>query len=60
MDVGRITIVLGTLLILFGVSYSTGMFKNYLGKLPGDFVFGNERVNIYIPISYLHYSQYLN
>lgn len=44
-DMGRLLIVLGILLILFG------LFVSIIGKLPGDIVIKKENFTFYFPIA---------
>ena len=50
IEVGRFLVIAGTVIVAVGVLFLLAD-KVPLGRLPGDFRFGNERVRIYIPIA---------
>ncbi|RUM45705.1 MAG: DUF2905 domain-containing protein [Hydrogenimonas sp.] len=44
-DIGRLLIILGVILILFG------LFVSIVGKLPGDIVIKRENFTFYFPVA---------
>ncbi|MBD3346364.1 MAG: DUF2905 family protein [Chitinivibrionales bacterium] len=50
METGRFLIIAGAVIIVIGLLFLAAD-KIPLGRLPGDFKFGNERVKIYIPLA---------
>ncbi len=46
MDIGKLLIISGGILVLIGIAYSLG-----LGKLPGDIVVKRENFSFYFPIA---------
>ena len=48
--IGRILIFLGILLVIFGFIFTFWGNIPFLGRLPGDFSFGNEKFRFYFPI----------
>ena len=48
--IGRILMVLGLLLVGIGALLTFGPRIPWLGRLPGDFVFGGAHWRIYLPL----------
>lgn len=48
---GRLLIVLGTILILIGVAVSLAPKIPWLGQLPGDIFIKGERFSFYFPLA---------
>ena len=48
--IGRILIFLGILLVVFGLIFTFWGNIPFLGRLPGDFSFGNDRFRFYFPL----------
>lgn len=52
MDVGRLLIVCGLVLLVAGVLWPLlGRFSMTLGRLPGDIVIERENLTIYLPLA---------
>ncbi len=49
MDIGRVLIVLGALLLVAGLLFIVAE-KLGLGRLPGDVVYRSDRLTVYFPI----------
>jgi hypothetical protein len=52
MDIGKILIILGCLILITGlaISYAPWLI-NWFGKLPGDIHIKNEHSSVFIPIT---------
>ncbi len=50
-DLGRLLIGLGVLLIAVGSLLTLAGKLPWLGRLPGDFFYKNERVTVYFPLA---------
>lgn len=50
VDVGRFLLIAGTVIIVVGIFFLFAD-KIPLGKLPGDFRFGNDKIKVYFPIA---------
>jgi len=48
---GRILIVAGLLIAAAGLFLTFGGRFSFLGRLPGDFVFGRGNVRVYLPLT---------
>ncbi|NOR72029.1 MAG: DUF2905 family protein [Methylomarinum sp.] len=52
MDVGKLLIILGSVILLAGISMSFAPWLlNWFGKLPGDIRIKNEHSLVFIPIT---------
>ena len=49
-DLGRLLIVFGVVLVIAGTALLWGPKIPWLGRLPGDIVYKNDRVTLYFPI----------
>lgn len=48
--IGRVFIFLGILLVIFGLIFTFWDKIPFLGRLPGDFSFGNDKFRFYFPL----------
>jgi len=52
MDIGKVLIILGSSMLIIGVSISYAPWLiNWFGKLPGDINIQNENSSVFIPIT---------
>jgi len=52
MDIGKVLIVLGGLMLIVGITLSYAPWLiNWFGKLPGDIHIKNENSTVFIPIT---------
>ena len=52
MDVGKVLIILGGLILITGITISFAPWLiNWFGKLPGDIHVKNEHSSVFIPIT---------
>jgi len=52
MDIGKVLIILGSSMLIIGVSISYAPWLiNWFGKLPGDINIKNENSSVFIPIT---------
>ena len=52
MDIGRLFIIIGSLILIAGLTLSyTPWLINWFGKLPGDIHLKNENSTVFIPIT---------
>ncbi len=51
MDVGRVLIGLGLVLVVAGVALTLAPRLPWLGRLPGDISYEGERVRVYLPLA---------
>lgn len=49
-DIGRLLVVVGGLIVLFGVLLIVGGRIPFLGRLPGDISFNRGNTHVYIPL----------
>jgi hypothetical protein len=47
---GRLLVVMGLALAVLGVAILLGPRIPWIGRLPGDFVFGGEHWKVYVPL----------
>jgi hypothetical protein len=47
---GRLVMLLGIVLVILGALLAWGPRVHWLGRLPGDFVFGGEGWKVYLPL----------
>ena len=50
VEIGRFLVIAGTVILVMGLLFMVAD-KFPLGRLPGDFQFGNGRFKIYIPLA---------
>ena len=48
---GRLLVLLGLLLVAVGAAIAWGPRLPWLGRLPGDFVFGGSGFKVYLPLA---------
>lgn len=51
MDLGRLLMIAGGVLLLLGVVFSLGVRLPWLGRLPGDIVIERENFRFYFPLA---------
>ena len=51
MEIGRIIIVCGIILLILGSMVILGGKYNIIGKMPGDLLLDKENIKIYFPIT---------
>ena len=52
MDIGKILIILGSLILVTGIAISFAPWLiNWFGKLPGDIHIKNENSTVFIPVT---------
>jgi hypothetical protein len=49
-DIGKLLVVVGGLIVLFGVLLIVGGRIPFLGRLPGDISFSRGNTHVYIPL----------
>jgi hypothetical protein len=50
MEMGKFLVIAGTVIIVLGLVFLMAD-KFPIGRLPGDFKFGNQRFSVYIPVA---------
>ncbi|QQS43747.1 DUF2905 domain-containing protein [Candidatus Roizmanbacteria bacterium] len=51
MDMGKLLVIFGAVIILAGIFMSYGPSIPFLGKLPGDIYFKRDNFSFYFPIT---------
>lgn len=51
LDIGKLLLIFGGILVLFGLFFTFGGKIPYLGKLPGDIVIHRGNFHFYFPIT---------
>ena len=51
MEIGRIIILCGIILVILGLMVILGGKYNIIGKMPGDLLLDKENIKIYFPIT---------
>jgi hypothetical protein len=49
-ELGKILVIIGTVVVVLGLLLWSGVGKNWLGRLPGDLHFQRGNFNFYFPI----------
>jgi len=51
VDLGKVLILVGLLLVVLGVIFSLGARIPWLGQLPGDVIFRRGNLTVYFPLA---------
>ena len=49
-DLGRLLVILGSVIVVTGIVLWTGFGKNWLGRLPGDIHYSRGNFSIHFPV----------
>jgi len=49
-DLGRLLVILGSVIVVTGIVLWTGFGKNWLGRLPGDIHYTRGNFSIHFPV----------
>ena len=49
-ELGKLLVIVGFVIVIFGVLLWTGIGTGWLGRLPGDIRYQRDQVQVYVPI----------